>query len=89
MTAVKYIVDVVTDIPHNWHMKIKEIFVPELKACFNEKGYCFHSDAPRDSDFTVFNLSAEQAEIIKAYLDNKEAIKSVIKEHFGECSFDS
>ena len=48
MKALKYVVEIQIDPVHSWSKrKIREVWVPSCKMCFNEEKFAFPSDEPR------------------------------------------
>lgn len=86
MKAKKYITkvsDSAIDRIHNFSYTIKEIFIPELKICFNEKGYVFQfEDVRTDGDVEEIEIDDFFAKKLKMYVERKNDIEENIKSYF-------
>lgn len=83
MKAIQYTVNVCTDIAHQWYKDIQEIFIPEMKVCYNDSDGYFNSDAQRsfkdEKEVEVDDYFAKQLRTA-AYF--KEVIEEKIKRYW-------
>ena len=90
MKAISYKVKVTEGslaMSHNFFETIKEIFIPELKIAFNEKGFIFKTEEPRAKGKKI-NISedvSKQLEMCTRYKDKAEKIaKSIFDKTYEE-----
>jgi hypothetical protein len=67
------------DIVHGFGTDIFEIFIPELKICFNNLGYAFHSEDIRKPK-TVFT-EVELSSSFVTLLQEKIKLEEIYKDH--------
>ena len=86
MKAYYYEVEVhdsTLSISHSWmKRKIKEAFIPDYDICFNEDGYVFENNEPRNKNYKEVDIDEEVIDVLEAYLEIKEDLDSVISDFF-------
>lgn len=83
MKALKYKITVQDDPVHSYTKRtIQEIWIPEYNICFNEEGYVFRSDEPRNKKNKKVNIPKDAVRRIEIFEKHKENVKKVIKEIF-------
>jgi hypothetical protein len=83
MEALKYKIQITTDLIHNFSKEIEEIYIPQIGVCFNEAGGAFKNNEPRRREYNKIEVNYSDVVNLEKYVKCKDTLEEVIKTNFN------